>query len=119
MTLYHNGFWAGIQRTTRYINLSYGQQLRATKYFLFFFKISHFSFDSFYIRSRIAFTFVEDIKENPMKLTEAEWQIMKALWENFPATTRQIAERLPDEINWAYTTIKTMLTRLADKKVVK
>jgi BlaI family penicillinase repressor len=54
-----------------------------------------------------------------MKLTEAEWQIMKALWENFPATTRQIAERLPDEINWAYTTIKTMLTRLADKKVVK
>ena len=54
-----------------------------------------------------------------MKLTEAEWQIMKALWQNFPATTRQIAERLPDEINWAYTTIKTMLTRLADKKVVK
>ena len=54
-----------------------------------------------------------------MKLTEAEWQIMNALWENFPATTRQIAERLPDEINWAYTTIKTMLTRLADKKVVK
>ena len=54
-----------------------------------------------------------------MKLTEAEWQIMKALWENFPATTRQVAERLPDEINWAYTTIKTMLTRLADKKVVK
>jgi predicted transcriptional regulator len=54
-----------------------------------------------------------------MKLTEAEWQIMNALWENFPATTRQIAERLPDEINWAYTTIKTMLTRLADKKAVK
>ncbi|MHC4782968.1 MAG: BlaI/MecI/CopY family transcriptional regulator [Planctomycetota bacterium] len=54
-----------------------------------------------------------------MKLTEAEWQIMNALWENFPATTRQIAGRLPDEINWAYTTIKTMLTRLADKKVVK
>ena len=54
-----------------------------------------------------------------MKLTEAEWQIMKALWQNFPATTRQIAERLPDEINWAYTTIKTMLTRLADKKAVK
>ncbi len=54
-----------------------------------------------------------------MKLTEAEWQIMKALWANWPATTRQISERLPDEVNWAYTTIKTMLTRLANKKVVK
>lgn len=54
-----------------------------------------------------------------MKLTEAEWQIMKALWEKWPATARQIADRLPEEVNWAYTTIKTMLTRLADKKVVR
>ena len=54
-----------------------------------------------------------------MKLTEAEWQIMNALWEGWPATARQIADRLPEEVNWAYTTIKTMLTRLADKKAVK
>jgi BlaI family transcriptional regulator, penicillinase repressor len=54
-----------------------------------------------------------------MKLTEAEWQIMNALWEKHPATTRQIADRLPEGINWAYTTIKTMLTRLAEKKVVR
>ena len=54
-----------------------------------------------------------------MKLTEAEWQIMKALWQEWPATARQIADRLGDEVGWAYTTIKTMLTRLADKKAVK
>lgn len=54
-----------------------------------------------------------------MKLTKAEWQIMNALWQNWPATARQIADRLPEEVNWAYTTIKTMLTRLAEKKVVK
>ena len=54
-----------------------------------------------------------------MKLTEAEWQIMNALWENWPATARKIANRLPNDINWAYTTIKTMLTRLAEKKAVK
>lgn len=54
-----------------------------------------------------------------MKLTEAEWQIMKALWKGFPANTRQVAERLPAGTNWAYTTIKTMLTRLADKKAVR
>lgn len=54
-----------------------------------------------------------------MKLTEAEWQIMNALWQNQPATTRQIVNRLPKDINWAYTTVKTMLTRLAEKRVVK
>ncbi len=54
-----------------------------------------------------------------MKLTEAEWQIMNTLWEDWPATGRQIADRLPENVNWAYTTIKTMLTRLADKQAVK
>ena len=54
-----------------------------------------------------------------MKLTEAEWQIMNALWETRPATAGQIADGLGDDVNWAYTTIKTMLTRLADKNVVK
>ncbi len=53
-----------------------------------------------------------------MKLTQAEWQIMNALWQNWPATARQIADRLPKNVNWAYTTIKTMLTRLAGKKAV-
>ena len=54
-----------------------------------------------------------------MKLTEAEWQIMKALWQDWPATARQVADRLGDDVNWAYTTIKTMLSRLTDKKAVK
>ncbi len=53
-----------------------------------------------------------------MKLTEAEWQIMKALWEKHPATAREVMERLPAGVKWAYTTIKTMLTRLVEKQVV-
>ncbi len=53
-----------------------------------------------------------------MKLTEAEWQIMNALWQKHPATARDIMDRLPEEVNWAYTTIKTMLTRLVEKKAV-
>ena len=53
-----------------------------------------------------------------MKLTESEWQIMNALWERHPATARELSERLPEEVNWAYTTIKTMLTRLVAKKAV-
>ena len=53
-----------------------------------------------------------------MKLTESEWQIMKALWKCQPATARELTEYLPEEVKWAYTTIKTMLTRLVDKKAV-
>ena len=53
-----------------------------------------------------------------MKLTESEWQIMNALWQQHPATARELAERLPEGVKWAYTTIKTMLTRLVVKKAV-
>jgi BlaI family penicillinase repressor len=53
-----------------------------------------------------------------MKLTEAEWQIMNALWQKHPATAREIMARLGGRVNWAYTTIKTMLTRLAEKDAV-
>lgn len=54
-----------------------------------------------------------------MKLTDAEWQIMNCLWERYPATARGIAERLPKNVEWAYTTIKTLLTRLVEKGAVK
>ena len=54
-----------------------------------------------------------------MKLTEAEWQIMNVLWERYPATARGISERLPQEVSWAYTTIKTLLTRLVGKGAVR
>jgi predicted transcriptional regulator len=53
-----------------------------------------------------------------MKLTDAEWQIMNALWKQYPATAREIAENLPGETQWAYTTIKTLLARLAAKNAV-
>jgi BlaI family penicillinase repressor len=53
-----------------------------------------------------------------MKLTEPEWLLMNALWQGHPATAREVAERLPDDVRWAYTTIKTMLTRLAAKRAV-
>ncbi len=54
-----------------------------------------------------------------MRLSNAEWQLMNALWAGHPATARELAKRLPDDVNWAYTTIKTMLTRLEKKNAVK
>ena len=53
-----------------------------------------------------------------MRLTQAEWQIMKVLWKKHPATARQIMTRLPKGVSWAYTTIKTMLSRLVEKNAV-
>ena len=54
-----------------------------------------------------------------MKLTDAEWQVMNCLWEKHPATARGIAGRLPPEVKWAYTTIRTLLARLVDKGAVQ
>lgn len=54
-----------------------------------------------------------------MKLTNSEWQLMNCLWERYPATARGIAERLPEDIKWAYTTIRTLLARLVDKGAVR
>jgi len=53
-----------------------------------------------------------------MKLTEAEWLIMNALWSCHPATAREIGKILPEDVDWAYTTIKTMLSRLVEKNAV-
>lgn len=54
-----------------------------------------------------------------MKFTDSEWQIMTALWESNPATAREIVEKLPEKTQWAYTTVKTMLSRLVNKEAVK
>ena len=54
-----------------------------------------------------------------MKLTNSEWQLMNSLWERHPATARGIAERLPEDVKWAYTTIRTLLARLVDKGAVR
>lgn len=53
-----------------------------------------------------------------MKLNDSEWQLMSLLWEKHPATAREIGERLPEDVSWAYTTIKTLLSRLVKKNAI-
>lgn len=50
------------------------------------------------------------------QLSEAEWKVMRALWRLEPATARMLLAELDTE--WAYTTLKTMLTRLVEKGTV-
>jgi len=54
-----------------------------------------------------------------MNLTSAEWRVMNALWQDWPATAREIEARLSDEVDWAYTTLRSVLARLEEKGAVK
>ncbi|MGE3822218.1 MAG: BlaI/MecI/CopY family transcriptional regulator [Isosphaeraceae bacterium] len=49
-------------------------------------------------------------------LSEAEREVLRALWEHGPATVRQVLGVLGDRgRNWAYTTVSTLLQRLLAK----
>lgn len=50
-----------------------------------------------------------------MKLTESEWTVMNAVWELTPASARDVHERLEPQTEWAYSTVKTILSRLDEK----
>lgn len=53
-----------------------------------------------------------------LKISDAEWQVMKVLWENNPLTAGQIISQLNDT-NWSPNTIHTLLSRLATKGALK
>lgn len=53
-----------------------------------------------------------------MTLSDAEWKVMEALWERSPATVRDVRERLRPTTGWAYTTVKTILERMAAKGAI-
>jgi len=49
------------------------------------------------------------------RLSELEWEILKPLWDNGPMAARDIYERVSEDHDWAYKTVKTMLARLVKK----
>ena len=54
----------------------------------------------------------------PAPPSDAEWKVLNALWRGHPASARELLERLSAE-RWAYTTVKTMLTRMEEKGLVR
>jgi BlaI family transcriptional regulator, penicillinase repressor len=54
----------------------------------------------------------------PPRLSELEWEIMKPLWDHGPMAARDIYDKVPDTYGWAYKTVKTMLARLVKKGVI-
>jgi BlaI family penicillinase repressor len=50
-----------------------------------------------------------------MRLSDAEWTVMQAVWNRAPASARDVLDEVGEETGWAYTTVKTLLTRLVEK----
>lgn len=52
------------------------------------------------------------------KISDAEWLVMKIIWEKPSATARQIIEAVVPETGWNPKTVKTLLNRLMTKKMI-
>ena len=53
--------------------------------------------------------------EPVQSLSGAEWEVMKVIWERGPSAARDVYAALPEEVNWASKTVKTLLSRLVAK----
>ena len=52
-------------------------------------------------------------------LTEAEWNIISAVWENQPCAAPTVTEHLEDKTGWSYSTVKTLMDRMVNKSLLK
>ena len=50
-----------------------------------------------------------------VNLTEAEWSVIKAVWEAEPCTAPAIQERLLKPTGWTYSTVRTLMDRMVAK----
>ena len=53
-----------------------------------------------------------------VRLSEAEWKVMNALWENTPQTIMQLTRRFQETTGWTKHTVMTFLRRMEDKGAV-
>jgi BlaI family penicillinase repressor len=49
------------------------------------------------------------------ELTQGEWEIIAAVWENEPCAAPTVQEALAETTGWSYSTVKTMMDRMVSK----
>ena len=54
-------------------------------------------------------------KKSVVELTEAEWEIMKVVWEKEPCAAGTVQEVLTKSRDRAYSTVKTTMDRMVEK----
>ncbi len=52
-------------------------------------------------------------------ISDAEWEVMNALWEQSPRTASEVVAVLGDRMSWNPSTVKTLLGRLVKKGVLR
>ena len=57
------------------------------------------------------------MKEVP-KISEAEYEVMKVIWERNPITANEIVEKLSEKTEWQPKTVKTLVNRLLKKQAI-
>lgn len=53
------------------------------------------------------------------QLTDGEWPIIRAVWEHEPCAAPTVQEALAKSRKWSYSTVKTMMDRMASKGLLK
>jgi BlaI family penicillinase repressor len=52
------------------------------------------------------------------ELTEGEWTIIQAVWDNEPCAAPTVQEALAKQKKWTYSTVKTMMDRMVAKRLL-
>jgi len=55
----------------------------------------------------------------PPQISDAEWEVMKVLWEQSPRSANEIADAVCEPMGWHPKTVKTLLGRLVKKGVLR
>ncbi len=52
-------------------------------------------------------------------LTEAEWEIIRVVWDNEPCAAPAVQKVLEKRKSWTYSTVKTLMDRMVTKGLLK
>lgn len=55
------------------------------------------------------------MQKNKIELTEAEWTIIKTVWEAEPCAAPAVQEKLFKKTKWTYSTVRTLMDRMVAK----
>lgn len=55
----------------------------------------------------------------PIRITDAEWEVMRVVWAHGHVTSKEIIQVLEKKTNWKAATIKTLIGRLLEKEMLE
>ena len=55
------------------------------------------------------------MSKSKAELTEAEWAVIKAVWDKEPCTAPDIQQKLEKQTGWTYSTVRTFMDRMVAK----